>query len=48
LSADATNWSKYSAGIFNNCGTNLNHNILLVGFTDTYWKIKNSWGTGWG
>lgn len=48
VSADATNWSKYSSGIFNNCGTNLNHDIFLVGFTDTYWKIKNSWSTSWG
>ena len=48
VSADATNWNKYSSGIFNNCGTNLNHDILLVGATDSYWKIKNSWGTGYG
>ena len=48
VSADATNWSKYSSGIFSGCGTSLNHDIMLVGYTDTYWKIKNSWGTGWG
>lgn len=48
VSADATNWSRYSTGIFNNCGTSLNHDILLVGFTDAYWKIKNSWSTSWG
>lgn len=48
VSADATNWSKYSSGIFNNCGTNLNHDITLVGVSDTYWKIKNSWGKTWG
>jgi len=48
VSADATNWSKYASGIFNNCGTNLNHDITLVGFSDQYWKIKNSWGTSWG
>lgn len=48
VSADATNWSKYSSGIFNNCATSLNHDILLVGVSNTYWKIKNSWGTAWG
>jgi len=48
VSADATNWSRYASGIFNNCGTNLNHDIFLVGYTSTYWKIKNSWGTSWG
>jgi hypothetical protein len=48
VSSDATNWSSYRSGIFNNCGTKLNHDILLVGLTSTYWKIKNSWGTSWG
>lgn len=48
VSADATNWSKYSSGIFNNCGKNLNHDIMLVGYTSTYYKIKNSWGATWG
>lgn len=34
-----------------NCGTNLDHSVTLVGFSDEtspYWVIKNSWGTGWG
>lgn len=48
VSADATNWSRYSSGIFNNCKTSLNHDILLVGLTSTYYKIKNSWGNSWG
>jgi C1A family cysteine protease len=48
VSADATNWNKYTSGIFNNCATNINHDIMLVGYTSTYWKIKNSWGTGYG
>lgn len=26
---------------------NLDHNVLLVGYTTTHWIIKNSWGTGW-
>uniref|UniRef100_A0A1J3JDG4 cathepsin L n=3 Tax=Noccaea caerulescens TaxID=107243 RepID=A0A1J3JDG4_NOCCA len=48
VSADATNWSRYSSGIFNNCGRNLNHDILLVGYTSNYYTIKNSWGATWG
>ena len=48
VSADATNWSRYSSGIFNNCGRNLNHDILLVGYSSQYYKIKNSWGASWG
>ena len=48
VSADATNWSRYGSGIFNNCKNNLNHDILLVGMTSSYYKIKNSWGPSWG
>ena len=31
VAVDATNWSRYSTGVFNNCGTRLNHGVLLVG-----------------
>ena len=24
------------------------HHVLLVGYTETEWIVKNSWGTGWG
>lgn len=45
---DASKWSTYSSGIFNNCGTSVNHMVLLTGLADEYWKCKNSWGTAWG
>lgn len=48
VSVDATNWSRYGSGIFSDCGKKLDHNVLLVGLTDSYYKIKNSWSTGWG
>lgn len=49
IAVDATNWSTYKSGVFNNCGTRLNHGVLLVGFnTDKDWKVKNSWSTKWG
>lgn len=48
VSADATNWSRYASGIFNNCGKKINHDILLVGYTNSYYTIKNSWGNSWG
>jgi len=48
VAVDANNWSPYRSGVFNNCGTSLDHGVLLVGVTDQYWKVKNSWGTTWG
>jgi C1A family cysteine protease len=29
-------------------GTVINHAVLLIGYTETEWIIKNSWGTAWG
>ena len=48
VAVDAGNWSSYRSGVFGNCATSVNHGVLLVGVTDSYWVIKNSWGTGWG
>jgi C1A family cysteine protease len=48
VAVDATNWSTYKTGVFNNCKTSLNHGVLLVGVSDQAWKVKNSWGTSWG
>jgi C1A family cysteine protease len=48
VAVDATNWSPYRSGVFSNCGTSLNHGVLLVGIDAAAWKIKNSWGTSWG
>jgi len=42
----------YSGGIFDdpNCGPQLNHAVLCVGFDSDqkFWIVKNSWGTSWG
>ena len=48
VAVDATNWPSYKEGIFNDCDTKLNHGVLLVGATEQYWKVKNSWTTKWG
>mgnify|MGYP003686178153 CR=1 FL=1 len=48
VAVDATNWSRYSSGVFNNCSTRLNHGVTLVGVNDNNWVIKNSWGGSWG
>jgi len=48
VTVDATNWSPYKSGIFNNCKASINHAVLLTGVVGGSWKIKNSWGTSWG
>jgi len=49
---DASTWSSYSGGIMSKCGTSINHCVQAVGVdastTSGYWKVRNSWGTGWG
>lgn len=45
----ASGWSGYSSGVFSGCRNCINHGVVLVGYNaNGDWKIKNSWGTGWG
>lgn len=53
VEADQTGWQFYHNGVMtSNCGTNLDHGVLLVGWGELnnvpYWKVKNSWGEDWG
>ena len=46
---DASAWSSYTGGVLSNCGQGqVDHAVLAVGFTDSYWIVKNSWGPSWG
>ena len=49
MAAYASNWSSYTGGIFK-CGFyfQVNHAITIVGYTDEYWLVRNSWGKRWG
>ncbi|EAR93214.1 papain family cysteine protease (macronuclear) [Tetrahymena thermophila SB210] len=50
IAVDANNFQFYTKGIFSKCGKNLDHGVLLVGYSskDKFWKVKNSWGSSWG
>ena len=55
IEADASIFQLYKKGVISskNCGTNLDHGVLIVGYgTESdgtmYWLVKNSWGTNWG
>jgi C1A family cysteine protease len=51
IAVDATSWQSYRGGLYSGCSSriSLDHGVLLVGSTGTTeWKVKNSWGTGWG
>lgn len=44
-------FKAYTSGVFNeNSTANINHGVTLVGWDDgkKAWRIKNSWGPGWG
>jgi KDEL-tailed cysteine endopeptidase len=55
VEADQFSWQFYLTGVLSSfCGQNLDHGVLVVGYgtefltSIPYWKVKNSWGTGWG
>ncbi|OWZ19319.1 Cysteine protease [Phytophthora megakarya] len=49
VAAGNPTWKQYKSGIVSSCTTtDLDHAVLAVGYTSSYFKIKNSWSTKWG
>jgi C1A family cysteine protease len=53
IEADQSIFQFYKSGVLDgNCGKNLDHGVLAVGYgadsSNGYWIVKNSWGTTWG
>ncbi len=49
----ASSWMYYEGGIYDRVNATVNHAVLLVGYSkddngEKYYKIRNSWGPGFG
>ena len=45
ISISSEGWQSYGYGVFS-CrpGNQVDHAVLLVGYTPDYWIVKNQWG----
>ena len=49
VAADSHDFKLYESGVFDgNCGDDIDHAVSVVGFSRSYWIIRNSWGLLWG
>jgi len=45
----ASSWQSYRGGILSHCDNQVDHCVQTTGYSgSSYWRIRNSWGTGWG
>jgi len=45
----ASSWQTYRGGILARCDNQVDHCVQGTGYSgSSYWRIRNSWGTGWG
>ena len=48
----ASHFMSYTGGVYNHCVSDqgVNHAVQIIGWDDSKgaWRMKNSWGTGWG
>lgn len=48
VGVDASNFYSYKSGIITKCGNTPNSGSTVVGVTDTYWLLKESFGAKFG
>jgi len=50
IEADKPSFQSYKSGVYDDadCGTDLDHGVLIVGITEDAYIVKNSWGKTFG
>lgn len=48
VAIDSSTISSYSGGVITCSGKNVDHAVVIIGYTTDYYIFKNSWGTSWG
>ena len=50
IEADSTMFKQYSGGVIEGywCGSQVDHSVIIVGYAEDYFIVKNSWSEFWG